>query len=129
MTTPPSAPRRVKLFDGFDTERNEPVVNRVKLRDGELRPVFHYLNSAFVVLFASGFGEDAFSPDSPPDVPMKYSTDGTWIWPAAVTYYLAKYEMPPEPEFLEHIRAQNYELPEVSEQAAEAARLAMTSGA
>lgn len=128
MTTPAAAPRRVNLFDGFDEERNRPIVNRAQLMDGEAPRVLAYLNAGPVILFASALSEDAYFPQNPPAVPMKFSTDGTWIWPGAVAYYLEKYGMPPEREFLDHIRGRDYQPPEVSDEALEAARVLMTSG-
>jgi len=81
-----------------------------------------YLKGAPTVLFGRGLDNDAWSPEDPPAVPRTFSTDGTWIWSGAVTYYLQKYGMPPEPDLLARIRARNYALPEVSAEARDAAR-------
>lgn len=84
--------------------------------------VLAYLNAGAMVLFARSYEKDAFFPDNPPAVPLTFETDGTWIWPGAVRYYLEKYGLPPETDFLAHIRANNFTLPEVSQEMKTAAR-------
>lgn len=121
-------PRRAKVFDGTNPGTGLPVVTRPQLRDGEAPRVLAYLKAGPVVLFAHSYAEDAYYPEKAPAVPLTFATDGAWVWPGAVAYYLERYEMPPEGEFLEHIRARNYEPPEVSEQELEAARLLLATG-
>ena len=126
----PSAPestlRRAKVFDGTDQATTMPVVNRPRLRDEEVKRVLDYLKAGPVFLFASSFDKDVYFPENPPAVPLKFATDGSWIWSGAVIYYLEKYGLPPEPELLAHIRTRNYVLPEVSDEAKEAARDVVT---
>ncbi|MBR7825152.1 hypothetical protein KDK95_02455 [Actinospica sp. MGRD01-02] len=121
-----AAPRRAKVFDSVDQATGMPLVSRPRLRDEEIPRVLEYLNAGPVFLFASSFDKDVYFPDNPPAVPLKFATDGTWIWSGAVVYYLEKYGLPPEPELLAHIRARDYALPEVSDAAKEAARDVVT---
>jgi hypothetical protein len=124
----PGTPRLAKVFDGFDEATGKPIVNRPKLQDGEAPRILAYLNAGPVVLSANGRGEDAFFPAEHPDlVPLRFATDGTWVWAAAVGWYLEAYGMPLDPEFLAHIRGRNYELGEVSAEGREAARVFLTS--
>ena len=118
----PEALRRAKVFDGRD-EDGSPLVWRQGLTSvDEIMRIVGYLKSAPTVLFGRGFESDAWSPEDPPAVPRTFSTDGTWIWSGAVTYYLQKYGMPPEADLLAHIRARNYAVSEVSAQDRETAR-------
>jgi len=55
-----------------------------------------------------------FFPDEPARMPVSYETDGVWIWGGGARYYLERYGLPPEPEFLAHIRANGYVAPEAS---------------
>ena len=80
----------------------------------EFRPLLDYLYRAPVVLSRPGRLADTVNPAGPPDVPDAFHTDGTWIWPAAMPHYLRKYGVPPEPELVDHIRANGYRVPYVS---------------
>ena len=125
-SAPEPTPRRAKVFDGTDQATGMPVVDRPQLQDEEVQRVLDYLKAGPVFLFASSFDKDVYFPENPPAVPLKFATDGSWIWSGAVIYYLEKYGLPPEPELLAHIRARDYVLPEVSDAAKEAARDVVT---
>jgi hypothetical protein len=113
--------RRAKVFDGR-REDGSPLVLRQGLTSvNEIMRIAGYLQAAPTVLFGRGLDQDAWAPGDPPCVPRTFSTDGTWIWSGAVTFYLRKYGMPLEPDLLAHIRAQDYALPEVPAEARESA--------
>jgi hypothetical protein len=119
--------RRAKVFDGLQQD-GSPLVQRQGLTSvDEITRIVGYLEAAPTVLFGRGLDRDAWAPDAAPAVPRAFSTDGVWIWSAAVTYYLKKYGMPPEPDLLAHVRARNYAVPEVSAQARQAASRQLTS--
>ncbi len=40
--------------------------------------------------------------------PSSVLTDGTWLWPGVLVYYLARYHLRLEPEFVDHARARNW---------------------
>lgn len=122
----PAGLRHAKVFDGTDPLTGAPIVNRNGLADQEAAQVLGYLKAGPVFLFARSFDKDAFFPQNPPAVPLTFATDGTWIWSGGVAYYLEKYRMPPEGDLLAHIRSRNYTLPEVSQEAKDAARDQMT---
>ncbi|HVW42270.1 MAG TPA: TNT domain-containing protein [Amycolatopsis sp.] len=73
--------------------------------------VLRYLEREPAVLVGSGLGPDMFTGE--PDVPESYHTDGTWVWHASIPHYLRKYGTPPEAEFVEHIRAREFQPPYV----------------
>jgi hypothetical protein len=114
--------RRAKLFDGIDPDSGRPVVNRSKITPEEAERVLAYLQAGAMVLFARTTTRDLFFPDEPARVPVSYETDGVWIWGGGARYYLERYGLPPEPEFLAHIRANGYVAPEVSPEVKTAAR-------
>ena len=117
----PQPLRRARVFDGRE-EDGTPLVWREGLTSvDEIMRIVGYLRAAPTVLFGRGLDPDAWSPEDPPAVPRTFSTDGTWIWSGAVTYYLQKYGMPPEPALLEHIRARDYTPPEVAAEMRQAA--------
>ncbi|WP_197319142.1 ferredoxin [Saccharomonospora sp. NB11] len=110
----PGKLRTAKVYDGFGAD-GRPVVNRVPLDPAEKDRVLEYLNEAPVVLAARSYDTDAFDPDRPPSVPLNFRTDGVWVWPGAVAYYLREHDVAPDPELLAHVRRRDYAVPEVGE--------------
>lgn len=113
--------RHPRVVDAHN-EGEPPVVNRTPLPQDEIRALLSYLYRAPVVLSRQVPRPDIFAPAGSPDVPDAFHTDGSWVWPAAVPHYLRKYGLPPDPEFLEHIRAAGHRLPYVDKQVREAAQ-------
>ncbi len=70
-----------------------------------------------MVLAARSYDTDAFDPGRAPSVPLTFRTDGSWVWPGAVAYYLREHDIAPDPELLAHIRRREYAVPEVGEDA------------
>ncbi|RZQ65021.1 TNT domain-containing protein [Amycolatopsis suaedae] len=101
--------QHARIVDAY-SEGAPPVVDRPPLPDGEAEKVLGYLDAAQPVLVGDQPGPDIFALDQPPDVPERYLTDGLWIWHASVPYYLRKYGLPPDPDFLAHVRARDYRL-------------------
>lgn len=104
-----------EVFDGRMPD-GRPLIERAALDPREIPALTAYLMQAPVVLQAPGFGADQMVPTNPPTVPRAYHSDGTWIWPAEVGYYLHRYQLPPHPVFLTHIRSRNYQLTQVPQQ-------------
>jgi hypothetical protein len=119
--------RTPRVHDGFDRE-GRPVVRRMPLSQEDREKVLGYLDGAPVVLAARGYGEDAFDPESAPNVPMTFRTDGFWVWPGAVAYYLRVHSISPDPDLVEHIRTRQFVVPDVDEQAKQVALAAVTGG-
>lgn len=114
------------VFDGTDP-RGNPVHHRPAVHPQELDDLLAYLENAPVVLSARSRGTDVFKPDAPPSVPLTFHTDGTWVWPGGVAHYLRHHRVPPLPQLVEHIRDNEYAVPQVSPDA-EAAASAVATG-
>jgi hypothetical protein len=108
--------RTPRVYDGLDAS-GRPVVDREPLSPAERERTLAYLEAAPVVLAARSYAPDAFAPDEAPEVPMNFRTDGAWVWPGAVTYYLRKHDVPPDPELLAHIRDRGFAVPDVNDAA------------
>lgn len=118
---PPNGPgpqpgrlRTARIFDGPGPD-GRPTVNRPPLDPAEVGKVLDYLEAAPVVMTAQGMDSDRLAHENPESIPFAFHTDGSWIWPAAVIFYLARYGVPPEPDLVQHIRGANFLAPEVDE--------------
>jgi len=118
--------RTPRIHDGFNRD-GHPVVRRLPVPAEERDRVLAYLDDAPVVIAGRGLAEDAFAPDRPAAVPMGFHTDGMWVWPGAVAYYLREHAVSPDPDLVEHIRSREFTLPEVDEPARRAAVAAVTT--
>ncbi|MEV6276084.1 hypothetical protein [Nocardia sp. NPDC051832] len=101
-----------------------PVVNRNPLPAGLRQPVLDYLESAPICYSQDGMMPDLFDPDfpnGPACIPHAWHTDGTWIWPAQVPFFLRNHNVSPEADLVTHISFNNYELPTVDQATLEAA--------
>jgi hypothetical protein len=117
--------RKAEIFDGTDAA-GRPVTNRPPVRPEDRERVVDYLERAPVVLAARSYDTDQLAPDGTPAVPVTFHTDGSWIWPGAVGYYLRRHNVPPEADLLEHIRRLEFRLPDVDERTRELAASVIT---
>lgn len=117
--------RRARIFDRRD-ESGRPVVERPAVPDAERHRLLDYLNAAPVIVSGRGFEPDLFDPEGAQDTPSAHHTDGVWMWTASVPHYLAKHGVAPEPDLVEHVRRNGFTLPEVGQEARDAAYLALT---
>ena len=103
--------RIARVFDEVDDDgaRFAPG-RRAALRRGT-RPTAAFLDAGTPVLATTARGLDAVRPELGQVVPMTYRTDGHWLWPESVAYYLQVHGLAPEPEFLAHIRSHGALLP------------------
>lgn len=119
--------RRMRVAEVFDGRgpTGGVVINRPQVNPAELAGLTAYLTKAPVALATTKTGEDEMSPGAGLVVPRAYHTDGEWIWPAAVGYYLHRYHLPPHPELVDHIRARGFQVPSVAEDRRQAAAAQM----
>ncbi|MQY04452.1 hypothetical protein [Actinomadura macrotermitis] len=122
---PAPALRTAAPFDGRGPD-GRPVVQRPPVPGDQRDALLHYLEQAPVVLAARSHDTDVLDPGRAQRVPLTFHTDGTWIWPGAVGYYLRVHGLPPQPELVEHVRAAGFRVPEVPEDARSAAVAAIT---
>ncbi len=101
--------RQARIFDQVVPGR-PPNVNRPAVPRAEVERILTYLDTAPAFLVERGFEKDLI--DGAEDVPVAYHTDGTWIWPADVPHYLRKHGIAPEPDLVNHIRSQDFTVPE-----------------
>ncbi|WP_050983475.1 TNT domain-containing protein [Saccharomonospora azurea] len=120
--------RMARIFDGPGAG-GRPAVNRPELDVEEQDRVLDYLDSAPVVVPGRGYDLDRLAANPESTVPIAFHSDGTWIWPAAVNYYLREYGIPPEPELVQHIRSNGFGIPDVPDAVRQAAAAHVSRGA
>jgi hypothetical protein len=96
-------------FDGVNPD-GTPRIMRAQLDPREIPALQSYLTQAPVVLAAPGNAQDELVPSAGQIIPRAFHSDGVWVWPASVGYYLACYQLPPSDALLAHIRMRNYQL-------------------
>lgn len=116
----PAILRIAEVFDGTDAN-GRPVLRRPAVSSEDHDRLLDYLERAPIVRTARGYDTDRLSPDDTPSVPLTMHTDGHWIWPGAVAYYLRRHTVPPQEELVAHIRGLGFRIPEVDEQSRNAA--------
>lgn len=87
---------------------------RPPLAPAERDAVLAYLDQAPVAFPAGAPVPDLEDAAGPAVVPSGYRTDGTWVWPEAVAYYLRVHGISPDVGLVSHIRANAGRVPEVS---------------
>jgi hypothetical protein len=98
--------RLARAFDGADQEDGpffHPDHPRLEGQEGE--QALAYLRSGEVVLNLPGALDDVLDADRMGAVPIGFRSDGRWIWPDAVSYYLKRHGIAPEPDLLAHALA------------------------
>ena len=74
--------------------------------------ILAYLRQGFVILATTHIARDVFSPEGVPICAPHLLTDGVWIWPRTLIYYIEKYHCRLPEEFLIYLRSQNWRFPE-----------------
>jgi hypothetical protein len=121
--------RRARLFDGIDATGEPyfaPAHPRIDDEDERAR-IARFLAGGTVISRVSGLDVDRLDPSRPHVVPLNTRTDGTWIWSGGIRYYLRRYGIAPEPEFLRHMAAHEYVAPEADRAAVHAALAVLRS--
>ncbi|HEX3647480.1 MAG TPA: TNT domain-containing protein [Pseudonocardiaceae bacterium] len=128
---PPERPGRrfrlARIFDG-NAPNGRPSVNRPPVSDDDRDRLLEYLDHSALALPERGHDVDRLSSDGRPTVPVAFHTDGIWVWPAAVNYYLRRYGVPPDPELVNHARSNGFRPPEVDDATRAAAAATITGG-
>ncbi|MEW2355418.1 hypothetical protein [Spirillospora sp. NPDC029432] len=104
-----------KPYEGSEPDGTPILAQRPDVPAEERDALVNYLEKAPILLAARSFSEDMMDPQRAPSVPMTYHTDGTWIWPGAVAYYLRAHGVAPDPELVAHVRDNGFELPDLPE--------------
>ncbi|MFK3979272.1 hypothetical protein ACI2K4_02710 [Micromonospora sp. NPDC050397] len=81
--------------------------------DGERERMLGYLDQGVPLVITTTMLDDLVDPARGAAVPTNFRTDGTWVWSDAVRYYLDQHRLAPDHDFLAHVRARGYAVPEI----------------
>jgi hypothetical protein len=90
--------RLARVFDGVNAGGPFFEPDHPRLEGAEREQVLAYLRGGVAVLDTPGMMDDVVEPDRVASVPVGFRSDGDWIWTDAVTHYLERYHLAPEPE-------------------------------
>ncbi|MFD6072838.1 TNT domain-containing protein [Amycolatopsis lurida] len=119
--------RIARIFDTIGPA-GRPVINRPDLEIEEQDRLLEYLDHAPLVVTDRGYDIDRLAQTPEATVPVAFHSDGQWIWPAAVNFYLRQYGVSPELDLIEHVRQNDFTLPEVDSPTLQAAAGYLTRG-
>lgn len=74
-----------------------------------------YLEGGVVVLVSPGWVDDLLDPEKKSVCQYSVLTDGTWVWPNSLAYYLRNYHLKLPQVLVRHMASNNWSVPEVSE--------------
>lgn len=117
---PAAKPGELRHAEVFD-ESGNPFTHWPAIPPQERAQLIEYLESAPVVLAARSFDTDRLDPAGNASVPLTFHTDGTWIWPGALGYYLRQHDVAPEPGLVEGARSRGFQVPMVDDETKELA--------
>ncbi|MFG2476523.1 hypothetical protein [Streptomyces fagopyri] len=80
--------------------------------------ILAHLDSAREIYTTMGARRDALTDDEWIAGSESLMTDGTWIWPIDLTHYVRRHHVSVPQEFLDHMRANSYTVPAVSDERA-----------
>ncbi|WP_394360576.1 glycohydrolase toxin TNT-related protein [Amycolatopsis sp. SB7-3] len=119
--------RIARIFDTIGPA-GRPVINRPDLEIEEQDRLLEYLDHAPLVVTERGYDIDRLAQTPEATVPVAFHSDGQWIWPAAVNFYLREYGVSPELDLIDHVRQNDFTLPEVDAPTLQAAAGYLTRG-
>jgi hypothetical protein len=88
--------------------------------------VIGYLRGGAVLLAYFNISDDVLDDARPPIGPLEIRSDGEWVWPSDLPYYVDRYGVGLPPEFLDHLAARGWQPPTEGE--LDSAELAARAG-
>lgn len=73
-----------------------------------------YLEGGRVIVVAAGWVGDVIDPTIDKASGSGFVTDGEWIWPIELSYYVRTYDVAVPKEFIQHARANGWQVPELT---------------
>ena len=108
---------------GFFRELRHGDANGPSLRESicvqrhpEAASIVAYLREGHVVSTTGMSVHDALDPSKMYIAVLGVATDGSWIWPTDLSYYVGTYNVDLPDEFIDHMQRQNWHVPVFTEE-------------
>lgn len=88
----------------------------VKQSKSELEKISSYLYEGVPLIICTGLVEDVINPEKGSAGVPSFLTDGVWVWPGDLAYYVKQYMLKLPESFLSHIKDNNYKVPIVEDE-------------
>jgi len=97
-------------------EENDPSIldHMEKIDKKEADKVFQYLNEGKVLVAYGGIVTDIINPSNGFVGCPELKTDGIWVWPGDLAYYVKKYHLALDKEFVETMKDNNWHINDIS---------------
>ncbi len=111
--------KRVSVFEpgwvrSSPSERAPLNEERLSLEDAAA--VGAYLDNATAIMQTTDRTRDVLADNDEKVVPLTIRTDGEYVWPGPVAYYVRNYAVAPQGEFIQYLWERNFELRAPSEE-------------
>ena len=97
----------VRIFDSVGEAGSVINPDHARIDGADREALLGYLRSGTLIMTARGLQQDILQPQEAPKVPITFHADGEYIWTGAVVYYLDKYGIAPDPDFLTYFKLSN----------------------
>ncbi len=95
---------------GRDTD--ESIFNYIgKGESADIDNICHFLDDGIIFIATPGIVEDVINPDKGTAGIPNGCTDGTWLWPGDLSYYVKNYNLKLPDEFINTMRQADWKVP------------------
>jgi len=97
-------------------EESDPSIFDYTERSGEkeAEKIFQYLNEGKVLVACGGIAIDIINPSNGFAGCPELKTDGIWVWPGDLAYYVKQYHLALDKEFIETMKNSNWHINDIS---------------
>jgi hypothetical protein len=78
--------------------------------------ITHYLRSGAELVICFGVVSDVLNPSSEVMISPHIMTDGFWVWPLDLAYYVENYHVDLPSEFVTHMEKTKWQMPDISDE-------------
>lgn len=109
-----SIARKVGFFCELSPEEQVKALSSIRQRQAQADEagILKYLGAGVPIASAPGVDEDVLAHPSRIIGPLEFLTDGVWVWPKSLAYYVRNYHIALPDDFLEHMRCNEWECPQ-----------------
>jgi hypothetical protein len=73
--------------------------------------IVRYLEAGATLAATGSMVDDCLDGAKKAVAPLEIATDGRWVWPRDLAYYVGEYHVRLPPDFVEHMRARGWKAP------------------